>query len=419
MSSKTKKIILISSSIFCAVLICTALILKSSAASESNLIAFYRVPEKVQTAVIDLVNKKAETENKTFEALLLDNSKSLESQSKIIKKCSCLIYTNDSVSEKFLNTTALPVDLSVAGGFPSSIVNSLKIEENTSKSEKTVKIIPFLYDFYEIDINYPLYTKAGIDSVDVWEDLIVCAYKEKPLTPAPMLLPFATDAEFLNCVGMIAEALCGYEEYEKMIEEFRIASEAEASVEESEADFTSLHRVLETLTAEDKILGSTLEEIKSLLRSGIIPRNALTFSDEDVFFYMDNELSGVNFTKLSQHRKVSKQAANHLISVYCPSVEATPERKFSADCICVSALKKNKNALRFVGLLSDDWQNELATKTGLAPVQKNSLVPDHQADDVRFWLAASKGPVLPLARVFFTPEQQQFAATYLRTALKL
>ena len=400
---KSKKIcmLLISALVVCAMVI-SVLVLHFNTAPTVRL-GFYGVSPKVQNAILETIQANS---NVKLQVTANINPP--------FKNCDLVIFQNDAPTATFMRKNSKSLNPALLSGYPSSLQKAVELSSGDG-----VKVLPFLYDFYEIDINYPLYTKAGIDSVDVWEDLIVCAYKEKPLTPAPMLLPFATDAEFLNCVGMIAEALCGYEEYEKMIEEFRIASEAEASVEESEADFTSLHRVLETLTAEDKILGSTLGEIKSLLRSGIIPRNALTFSDEDVFFYMDNELSGVNFTKLSQHRKVSKQAANHLISVYCPSVEATPERKFSADCICVSALKKNKNALRFVGLLSDDWQNELATKTGLAPVQKNSLVPDHQADDVRFWLAASKGPVLPLARVFFTPEQQQFAATYLRTALKL
>ena len=396
MSSKTKKIILISSSIFCAVLICTALILKSSAASDSNLIAFYRVPEKIQTAVIDLVNKKAETENKTFEALLLDNSKSLESQSKIIKKCSCLIYTNDSVSEKLLNTTALPVDLSVAGGFPSSIVNSLKIEENSSKSEKTVKIIPFLYDFYEIDINYPLYKKTGMKTLDVWNDLVEAAYYEKAFTKAPMILPIAEDRDFVNIMGLVAEALCGYEAYDKMTENFE----------------------LEAALAEDQPLGIAAKEIRGLLRSGIILRDSINFKSDDILFYMDYELSGINFTTLSQHRKISNKIANNYTSIYCPSKEFTPDRKFAAEQISVSLLKNNESAKELITDLTDSLQSQLATRTGLSPVQKNCSVPDHQADDVRFWLAASNGPVMPLANLIASDDDIKSVAARLRDVVR-
>lgn len=396
MITKTKKFILIFSSIFCAVLICTALFLKFFPISESNLIAFYRVPEKVQTAVIDLINSKTENKNKAFEALVLDSSISLESQNKIIKKCSCLIYTNDSATEKFLNTRAMPIGISVANGFPNSIVNSLKIKTNGENAEKTIKIIPFLYDFYEIDINYPIYKKTGMKSLDVWNDLIEAAYYEKAFSKAPLILPVADDRDFVNIMGLIAEALCGYEAYEKMTEKFDI----------------------EAALASDQPLGIAAKEIRGLLKSGIIPQDSLNFKADDILFYMDYELSGINFTTLSQHRKISNKIANNYTSIYCPSKEFTPDRKFAAEQISVSLLKNNDSAKQLITDLTDNLQTELATRTGLSPVQKNCGVPDHQADDVRFWLAASKGPVMPLANLIGSEDDIKSLADRLRDLVR-
>lgn len=413
MKTTTKKLLIIFISALALLTVCglmAGLLLRKSGAAGSNTIAFYRVPQNVQTAIIDVLNADSENQNqeKAFEVLILNEDLTLEAQKKKIKKCDAVIFINDiQTAEFFESPVTKPINLAlanIADGYPSSILSSLKISgaggsgaaDGAENSALSVKILPFLYDFYELDVNYPLYQKSQMKSLNVWDDLAETAYRELPYTKAPVILPVADDREFLNFMGLIAEALSGSEAYENMLENFNF----EAALEKG------------------KPLALAVNEIRGFLQHGLIPYDSIKFIPEDILFYMDHELSGIYFTKLSQHRKISNKVVNNYTSIYCPSKVFTADRKFAAEQYSISLIKNTSETTRLVKNLSDSLQTELATKTGLSPVQKNCTVPDHQADDVRFWLAASKGPVMPLANFFRTQEERHSAANKLRELIQ-
>lgn len=413
MKTTTKKLLIICISVVLLLAaggLMAGLLLRKSGAAGSNTIAFYRVPQNVQTAIIDVLNAGSENQNqeKAFEVLILNEDLTLEAQKKKIKKCDAVIFINDiQTAEFFESPVTKPINLAlanIADGYPSSILSSLKISgaggsgaaDGAENSALSVKILPFLYDFYELDVNYPLYQKSQMKSLNVWDDLAETAYRELPYTKAPVILPVADDREFLNFMGLIAEALSGSEAYENMLENFNF----EAALEKG------------------KPLALAVNEIRGFLQHGLIPYDSIKFIPEDILFYMDHELSGIYFTKLSQHRKISNKVVNNYTSIYCPSKVFTADRKFAAEQYSISLIKNTSETTRLVKNLSDSLQTELATKTGLSPVQKNCTVPDHQADDVRFWLAASKGPVMPLANFFRTQEERHSAANKLRELIQ-
>ena len=413
MKTTTKKLL----TIFISVVLLLAagglvagLLLRKAGAEGNTTIAFYRVPQNVQTAIINVLNADSENQNqeKTFEVLVLSEDLTLEAQKKKIKKCDAVIFINDiQTAEFFESPVTKPINLAlanIADGYPSSILSSLKISgtggsgaaDGAENSAQSVKILPFLYDFYELDVNYPLYQKSQMKSLNVWDDLAETAYRELPYTKAPVILPVADDREFLNFMGLIAEALSGSAAYENMLENFNF----EAALENG------------------KPLSLAVNEIRGFLQHGLMPYDSIKFIPEDILFYMDHELSGIYFTKLSQHRKISNKVVNNYTSIYCPSKVFTADRKFAAEQYSISLIKDTAETTRLVKNLSDSLQTELATKTGLSPVQKNCAVPDHQADDVRFWLAASKGPVMPLANFFRTQEERHSAANKLRELIQ-
>ena len=359
-------------------------------------IASYDLPQRVQNAVTSLLNEKYPAQ---FELVQLDSTLSLEAQKNILKNCSLVLFTENAQTAVYLaDNHAKPLDNSLSENFPVSI------KEKIFHNDSSLKILPLLYDFCELDLYRPYYDKTGQKTLATWNDLLYTAYLEKSQTDTPLILPFADDADFLDCLGMITEALCGYQTYEKLLSDFSAAKE----------DKEQLKKTIEAYCAKEQCLNQVITEISGLLKSGIISRAARNFTGDDTFFYMDNGLCGIAFTSLSQHRKLAPKTANNFVSIYIPSKEFTSDRKFSADQISLSLLKKDKLALELAKKLSDDWQESLATLSGLAPVQKNSAVPDHQADDVRFWLAASKGPVLPLSKAIYTQELRSFAAGILR-----
>lgn len=409
MKTTTKKLLIICISALALLAVCGLVagsLLRKSGAAGSTTIAFYRVPQNVQNAIINVLNADSENQNqeKAFEMLILNEDLTLEAQKKKIKKCDAVIFINDiQTAEFFESPVTKPINLAlanIADSYPSSILSSLKISgggaTGNKETSQSLKILPFLYDFYELDVNYPLYQKSQMKSLNVWDDLAETAYRELPYTKAPVILPVADDREFLNFMGLIAEALSGSEAYENMLENFNF----EAALEKG------------------KPLALAVNEIRGFLQYGLMPYDSIKFIPEDILFYMDHELSGIYFTKLSQHRKISNKVVNNYTSIYCPSKVFTADRKFAAEQYSISLIKNTAETTRLVKNLSDSLQTELATKTGLSPVQKNCAIPDHQADDVRFWLAASKGPVMPLANFFRTQEERHSAANKLRELIQ-
>ena len=175
MKTTTKKLLIICISALALLAVCglaAGLLLRKSGAAGSNTIAFYRVPQNVQNAIINVLNADSENQNqeKTFEALILSEDLTLEAQKKKIKKCDAVIFINDILTAEFFESPVTkPINLAlanIADGYPSSILSSLKISgggaTGNKETSQSLKILPFLYDFYELDVNYPLYQRQEI-----------------------------------------------------------------------------------------------------------------------------------------------------------------------------------------------------------------------------------------------------------------
>ena len=78
------------------------------------------------------------------------------------------------------------------------------------------------------------------------------------------------------------------------------------------------------------LLYNTLVELKSLLSKKIIPSKVFSFSKKDVLFHLDNTLCGAAFLTLSEHRTIDRQVINKYKSIYCPAIDISSIRNFSA-----------------------------------------------------------------------------------------
>lgn len=364
-------------------------------------IGFYKVPEKTQKAVLDALGTQS---YKDFDVIQFDFAKPLSEQKKLVKKTSLILFTKDIETTEFFEQKAKSLDMTYTEGFSSSLQASLTVHKKNESSY--VNILPILFDFYEIDVDRELFNQSGMKNIDVWDDLAESCFQEKSISQYPLILPAGDDTLFLTYLGVIAEALCGYEEYEKMIDDFSSINMGEEK----------LNALLQKYTEEGGILETAINEVGSFIRSGIIPESSLKFKSEDVLFFINNNLCANSFISLSQHRKIKNEAVKNLTSIYCPSKEFTPERKFAAEQVSLSLLRKDKFSSQIAKDLADSLQADLSNRSGLAPVQKNCTVPDHQADDVRFWLAASKGPLVPFANLFYA-DDIPMAASFLRNKL--
>ena len=139
----------------------------------------------------------------------------------------------------------------------------------------------------------------------------------------------------------------------------------------------------------------------------------------DVRSFLQSNLSAAYFMSLSEHRKTSTEIISKYETQFVPSVNKSDRRNFCVPAILAVQLKKNKVAKHSIEQLASKYQQRLSNKTKLAPVQAKCEVPDHQADDVRFWVAASSEPVPVLSNMCFTTKQSLSSfAEALRMVLK-
>lgn len=374
--------------------------------SHKKTIAFYKIPEQVQNSVLKIANEQY---NKTFHPLILDDDLPLSSQTKKFKKSHFLVAQNsyDAINlfKKASKKNLISRDL--LSGYPASIVDSYNKKTNSSK--ENLLFLPFLYDFYQIDVNYELFKLSNVPTISTWSDFTTFASAISEKTSAPIIFAGGDDVEFLNTIGIITEALTNSTNYDLLINKFL----------DCKNDITKIQTLLEEECLPNGLLYNTLVELKSLLSKKIIPSKVFSFSKKDVLFHLDNTLCGAAFLTLSEHRTIDRQVINKYKSIYCPAIDISSIRNFSAPEYVVVPLKKSKKSFDYLNSFAQLQQTKLATETGLCPVQKNCIVPDKQADDVRYWLAASNGPTLPLSSVFSSKENLSYVAEFLRINLRL
>ena len=376
---------------------------------KKDIVYFYDINKSSQKVIEKIILETPTVKKRRIKFEVLDSSVPLSSliESKKLHKASLIFANNnydvlDVVNNptdfyKKMNVQNLSVEF--LDGMPQSIVEHTKNMTLNSTSEGDfVKFLPILYDFYQVDVHFPLFQKSNVKNINIWEDLVNSAANSTKNCPSPVLININNQIEYINILGMISEALSSPTEYEVMTKNLYSAYK-----NGSEALQTELGNLL----TSDSALKKAVDAVNYLISKKFISSTAITFSDDDIQFYVDNQLSLFYFTKLSKHRQIERTIINNYKSIYCPGATTTSTRKFSAPEIGVFCVKEKKYTKDVLLNLVRTRQTELCTESGLAPVQKNCIVPDLQADDVRYWLAASNGPTLPLAAALPTTEAKE------------
>ena len=376
---------------------------------KKDRVYFYDINKSSQKVIEKIILETPTVKKRRIKFEVLDSSVPLSSliESKKLHKASLIFANNnydvlDVVNNptdfyKKMNVQNLSVEF--LDGMPQSIVEHTKNMTLNSTSEGDfVKFLPILYDFYQVDVHFPLFQKSNVKNINIWKDLVNSAANSTKNCSSPVLININNQIEYINILGMISEALSSPTEYEVMTKNLYAAYKNGSEALQTE---------LENLLTSDSALKKAVDAVNYLISKKFISSTAITFSDDDIQFYVDNQLSLFYFTKLSKHRQIERTIINNYKSIYCPGATTTSTRKFSAPEIGVFCVKEKKYTKDVLLNLVRTRQTELCTESGLAPVQKNCIVPDLQADDVRYWLAASNGPTLPLAAALPTTEAKE------------
>ena len=144
------------------------------------------------------------------------------------------------------------------------------------------------------------------------------------------------------------------------------------------------------------------------LKAGLINNDVFDLTSADVEGFMSARNAAIVFAPLSAHRRWERDTAERYKSLpqlsnqtlpFFPSRLELGRRHLIAGTVMALPVSGNAAMKSTVLTLasSTDAQENLSRGSGLAPVNARARTPDIQADDARFWIAASGAPSPSLA----------------------
>jgi len=364
-----------------------------SIATYKPTVAFYKLNEKTVEALKSEMASMTKENGKSLKFVyeVLDPDEPMSSQ-KGAKKAALIFAALDADVEEYAKTSSKVVAQkeTVIGNTPSTT------RETAVTGKKGVLAVPLLYDFYIVDINRSLFEQSGLNTLAVIDDLKAFSEWSNENKDAPLMFPGKEDDGMVDFLGAYTEAVYGSAVLEAASEKLYSAFKSDYKAKDEK--YTSLTQVAEELIAEDGLLNPAMTEIRKMVSNKSIGGTSFFMNETDFVFFMEGAYVCAMGNNLSQHRLIEHKKANVFSSVYFPGKTLNSDRKFQALSVCAIAQSKDKSISSVINLLVSSRQSNLSLKTELAPVDSSCSASDRQGDDVRYWLAASEGPVMPLSQ---------------------
>lgn len=390
-SSKiNKKIALIAAAAVVLVLVAGAAFIST----KKNTILIYGLETPQTEAIKSQIVEISEAKNLDIEVIAVSAEKSLPSQLSLSTKTLAVITTAGYGLESAVRRANKKAGISfdITSEMTSSMRNSARLNEN----QKLVAV-PLLSDNLEIDIDTSAYRSSGMTEISTWNDISTFGRIQKRRTDYPFTFAGSDGKLFLDLLGGLAEAFDGQKSYSKAVEILQAGSEKK---------FDAAAISNELADNPDSPLITSVRYLRSWYKNGLLNPNSFALSKKDISVFVSNSLASGIFMTLTDHRNCDSKISNYS-SIYFPSEKSPSSRTFSSTTIYAVPLKKSKKAEKLIyELVSTNGQEKLSRATGFAPVLAHCRTPDKQADDVRYWVAATNPPNAGLGHeVFFTKEQ--------------
>lgn len=435
--SKKKKIAIISICIAIALIAITIAVslLVLSIHNIKPVAAFYGLDESQKSAIEIQLQKTLparKTGNKMpYEIIVLDNTLSLEDSIKQSGKTPDLIFTKMGINAE----NAAKYSLSEGFSFNKSLLKSATTsvqglaKEPYANKDKTA-VVPLITDLYIVDIKSQDYNQTGMNNLATLEDFEFFFEKTKKIKQTnsvytPLIFAGGEDQELLNILQVICEAtdnINSVKEAKKIIR---------SELKKDSPDFEQLAK---NLILEGGPFYKTANLLYKWHQNGYIPANYLQMKNDDLSFYMANNLTSSAIMTLSHHRTIKHNIVSNYLTIYMPSTHLNVQRSFSAPVIAAISYGKkslwkqftkpflsfNENDIeKSIKNLLDEKDGSIAGQTKLAPVHNYAPTIDKQSDDTRYWIAGSETPSIPLSDdCFYSKDYISRLANEIRVLLK-
>ena len=388
---KNHKIIICIISLICVIAAITAIIFTSNKQmtlkkkqAETVVVGFYDLPDSQKNAFTEVITKLCSSNEIPVSFYNIQKESDFTTQINENKINLVLAQSGYAVKNAVeAASTEAQINPDLLSGMFSSAQNSL------ITTDKKIKALPVLFDNMEINIETSEFYESGLQNVATWDDIQELSVILQKKLKYPVSLAGAEPVFLLDLLGALGEAFEGEEAYESAA---TILQEA-AETKKAQGKFDALETVNKIFINPDAPIPYSLYFLKQLSKKGFITPSAKDLIHQDIDSLIELRQTDIFFTTLSVHRTYDEQALSRFSTIYIPSQTNLSKRHLTATATYAVPLSESKNIATVIeGLLSYENQSQISTLTGLAPVLANCSTPDQQANDARFWIAASSTP---------------------------
>ena len=406
MRIKKSFVIIIASCVFVLALLLALLIpltKKNSGETKVNLTAAFVGLPKVQAEALE---KELSQGQGAYTFVSFDNVSDLDE--KTIQKFDLVFALDGAWTQRLENS--IPKKVKDKAALPQKTLKGFTRSMTLAAGRKgsSVTRLPVLLDSQEILFDQILLKTTKTKSLNSWQEI----EKFASASGVERKIVFAGKDSRMLCgvLTMLTESISGKEAVEKIrLELLKDGDIAEKVTRLSDSPDAPLYAATHTLARWQK--------------EGLLNQSVYSFENRDVQALMYARNAAVVFTTLTRHRAVDYTTISRYVSLpvfsdekmaFVPSFRRWEERALVSPYIVAVPLSQSKVLKDDLEKLTDPKAQEaLSKETGLAPVLANCRTPDLQADDLRYWVAATGEPLKSLADSAFysDADRDAFAKT--------
>ena len=358
-------------------------------------VAFYKVEEAQKNGIKTTIEQIAQKQKLEIAFKEYDSEKSLKDQLLLTKKPNLIITTSgygvEMAAEKASSRASISRDI------VQEMTSSMRTAAISAENGEGLSAIPILSSHFEVDIDTADFRNSNTKKINTWNDVEKFMREQKTKKEAPLAFAGGNSDSFLNTLGALAESIDGVDSYNDAVE---IIKKNEKNPARTAAKLCD---------EPDSPLATSVRLLSTWYKHGLIHPGAFSFQKNDVEAFAASRLSSVLFMSLENHRSFAQRAISGFTSIYFPSEHGANSRIFTGTVYYAVPMIKSKQTETFIKyLVSTEIQENLSRGTGVAPVLAQCRTPDKQANDARYWIAATTTPLPGLANeVYLTAEQKK------------
>ena len=364
--------------------------------SRNFTVAFYKIEDSQRKGITEVIENIAKEKKIEVKFLQYDADKSLKEQVPLTKKPSVIITKSGYALEHALEKASARAGVSsdIIQGMTSSMLAAVKYEENK------ISALPILSSHLEADIDLAEFRNSKTKQINTWNDVEKFMREQKLKKESPMIFAGGNPDSFLDLIGAFAESIDGTDSYNYCVK----------IIKENEKNFNAVRVAQKLCDDPDSPLATSVKLLKSWYKQGLIHQGVFSFQSNDVESFAASRLSSVMFMSLETHRAMATKTISRFSSIYFPSEHSANARIFTGNTYYAIPMAKSEKAESVLAeLISVQAQEAMSRSTGIAPVLAQCRTPDKQADDARFWIAATTCPLPGLSNEVYLTKSQKTA----------